>query len=123
VRADAFASRCHPATAGALARGRGARGDARRERRAATGVAADPEYEETPAAVPVRTVRHCEAVLWYTLAQECGAEAEPYRTGWQNAEMWLRQSYVTVRTRGDARPVSLSPLILVDPWPLSTSST
>jgi hypothetical protein len=70
--------------------------------RAATGVAAAPEYEETPAAVPVRCVRHCEAVLWYTLAQECGAEAEPYRTGWQNAEMWLRQSYVTVRTRGDA---------------------
>jgi hypothetical protein len=70
--------------------------------RAATGVAADPEYEDTPAAVPVRCVRHCEAVLWYTLAQECGAEAEPYRTGWQNAEMWLRQSYVTVRTLGDA---------------------
>ena len=70
--------------------------------RAATGVAADPEYEETPAAIPVRCVRHCEAVLWYTLAQECGAEAEPYRTGWQNAEMWLRQSYVTVRTLGDA---------------------
>lgn len=70
--------------------------------RAATGVAADPEYEDTPAAVPVRGVRHCEAVLWYTLAQECGAEAEPYRTGWQNAEMWLRQSYVTVRTLGDA---------------------
>ena len=70
--------------------------------RAATGVEADPEYEETPAAIPVRCVRHCEAVLWYTLAQECGAEAEPYRTGWQNAEMWLRQSYVTVRTLGDA---------------------
>jgi len=36
------------------------------------------------------------------LAQECGAEAEPYRTGWLNAEMWLRQSYVTLRTRGEA---------------------
>lgn len=70
--------------------------------RAATGVAADPAFAENPAAVPVRCVRHCEAVLWYTLAQECGAEAEPYQSGWQNAEMWLRQSYVTARTRGDA---------------------
>ncbi len=70
--------------------------------RAASGVAADPEFAEKPAAVPVRCVRHCEAVLWHTLALECGAEAEPYRPGWQDSEVWLRQLYVTLRQGGAA---------------------
>lgn len=64
---------------------------------AAAGIASNPIVVEKPAAVPVRSVRHCEAVLWYTLALECGVAAEQYRPGWQDAEVWLRQLYVTLR--------------------------
>jgi len=70
--------------------------------RAASGYATHPDYAATPAAVPLRSVRHCEAVLWYTLALECGAAAEAYRSGWQDSEVWLRQLYVTQRQGGGA---------------------
>lgn len=70
--------------------------------RAASGVADDPDLAEKPSAVPLRCVRHCEAVLWHTLALECGAESEPYRPGWQDSEVWLRQLYVTLRQGGGA---------------------
>jgi len=70
--------------------------------RAAAGVADDPDLAEKPSAVPLRCVRHCEAVLWHTLALECGAESEPYRPGWQDSEVWLRQLYVTLRQSGGA---------------------
>ena len=43
--------------------------------------------------VPLSCLRHVSAVTWYMLANEMGAEADPYRSAWLDSEIYLRRLY------------------------------
>ena len=50
--------------------------------------------------VPVACLRHVAAVVWYTLAQEMGAEPELYRPAWRDSEIYLRRLYQDLKEGG-----------------------
>jgi hypothetical protein len=50
--------------------------------------------------VPMACLRHVTAVAWYTLAQEMGADPEPYRSAWQDSEIYLRRLYQDLKAGG-----------------------
>ena len=52
--------------------------------------------------VPEACLRHAAAVAWYTLAQEMGADPEPYRPAWQDSEIYLRRLYQDLESGGCA---------------------
>ena len=52
--------------------------------------------------VPVACLRHVAAVVWYTLAQEMGSDPEPYRSAWQDSEIYLRRLYQDLESGGGA---------------------
>jgi len=60
--------------------------------------------------VPAACLRHVAAVVWYTLAQEMGADPEPYRPGWQDSEIYLRRLYQDLESGGGASGATGTPL-------------
>jgi len=60
--------------------------------------------------VPVACLRHVAAVVWYTLAQEMGADPEPYRSAWQDSEIYLRRLYQDLESGGGASGATGTPL-------------
>ena len=60
--------------------------------------------------VPVACLRHVAAVVWYTLAQEMGADTEPYRPAWQDSEIYLRRLYQDLESGGGASGATGTPL-------------
>ena len=50
--------------------------------------------------VPVACLRHVASVVWYTLAQEMGSDTEPYRSAWQDSEIYLRRLYQDLESGG-----------------------
>ena len=60
--------------------------------------------------VPVSCLRHAANVVWYTLAQEMGVDPEPYRTGWQDSEIYLRRLYQDLQAGGTAVGSTGTPL-------------
>jgi len=50
--------------------------------------------------VPLSVLRHVSAVTWYMLAQEAGADAEPYRPAWLDSEIYLRRLYQDLEAGG-----------------------
>jgi hypothetical protein len=60
--------------------------------------------------VPVACLRHAAAVVWYTLAQEMGADPEPYRSAWQDSEIYLRRLYQDLEAGGGASGATGTPL-------------
>ena len=59
--------------------------------------------------VPVACLRHVAAVVWYTLAQELGADPEPYRSAWQDSEIYLRRLYQDLESGGGASGATGTP--------------
>ena len=59
--------------------------------------------------VPVACLRHVAAVVWYTLAQEMGADPEPYRSAWQDSEIYLRRLYQDLESGGGASGATGTP--------------
>ena len=59
--------------------------------------------------VPVACLRHVAAVAWYTLAQEMGADPEPYRSAWQDSEIYLRRLYQDLDSGGGASGATGTP--------------
>ena len=60
--------------------------------------------------VPVACLRHVAAVVWYTLAQEMGSDPEPYRSAWQDSEIYLRRLYQDLESGGGASGATGTPL-------------
>ena len=60
--------------------------------------------------VPVSCLRHAANVVWYTLAQEMGADPEPYRTAWQDSEIYLRRLYQDLEAGGGASGATGTPM-------------
>jgi len=60
--------------------------------------------------VPVSCLRHVSAVTWYMLAQEMGAEPEPYRSAWLDSEIYLRRLYQDLESGGTASGAAGTPL-------------
>jgi hypothetical protein len=60
--------------------------------------------------VPVACLRHVAAVVWYTLAQEMGVDPEPYRSAWQDSEIYLRRLYQDLESGGGAGGATGTPL-------------
>ena len=59
--------------------------------------------------VPVACLRHVAAVVWYTLSQEMGADPEPYRSAWQDSEIYLRRLYQDLESGGGASGATGTP--------------
>ena len=59
--------------------------------------------------VPEACLRHAAAVAWYTLAQEMGADPEPYRPAWQDSEIYLRRLYQDLEAGGTASGAAGTP--------------
>jgi hypothetical protein len=59
--------------------------------------------------VPVSCLRHVAAVVWYALAQEMGADPEPYRPAWQDSEIYLRRLYQDLKAGGGASGATGTP--------------
>ncbi len=59
--------------------------------------------------VPLACLRHVAAVAWYTLAQELGADPEPYRSAWQDSEIYLRRLYQDLESGGGASGATGTP--------------
>lgn len=60
--------------------------------------------------VPASSLRHAANVVWYTLAQEMGVDPEPYRTGWQDSEIYLRRLYQDLKESGASNGATGTPL-------------
>jgi len=75
-------------------------------------VAADSDSvgKDNASSVPVSCLRHVANVVWYTLSQEMGVDQEPYRTGWQDSEIYLRRLYQDLQAGGTANGSTGTPL-------------
>ena len=78
--------------------------------RKAVAADADATGKLDEASVPVACLRHVAAVVWYTLAQEMGSDPEPYRSAWQDSEIYLRRLYQDLESGGGAGGATGTPL-------------
>ena len=83
--------------------------------RRAVAADADATGKLDPDSVPVACLRHAAAVVWYTLAQEMGADPEPYRPAWQDSEIYLRRLYQDLEAGGGASGATGTPLYAPGP--------
>ena len=77
--------------------------------RKAVAADADATGRLDPDSVPVACLRHAAGVVWYTLAQEMGADPQPYRPAWQDSEIYLRRLYQDLAAGGGAGGASGTP--------------
>jgi hypothetical protein len=80
--------------------------------RSATDAARDPVGGTNVSWVPASCIRHANAVVWYCLGLEMGytSTVADYRSGWQDAEVYLRSLLVALRQNGRASAVPGTPL-------------
>ncbi|MEI7901863.1 MAG: hypothetical protein WCK89_16535 [bacterium] len=77
--------------------------------RDATLADADETGSTNPQSVPASCLRHVAAVLWNSLAGECGMDTAEYRAGWQDAEIYLRRLYQDLKAGGAASGAAGTP--------------
>jgi len=77
--------------------------------RKAVAADADATGKLDAASVPLSCLRHVSAVTWYMLANEMGADAEPFRTAWLDSEIYLRRLYQELADGGNASGATGTP--------------
>jgi hypothetical protein len=75
-------------------------------------VAADADIvgKENSDRLPISCLRHASAVVWYVLAFEIGEDPEPYRSAWQDSEIYLRRLYQDLKAGGAVNGAMGTPL-------------